>query len=343
MLARRRGGECERHGRHEEDERDPPSTPVWVWADPSPSGDRLSTGPPPRRGRCGDTRPSPPGRCAAPRRDRRAAAPCRSGAGTASGRSRAGSAAPHPPPLRRRRGAARGRTCGAARGSGARTAPSAIQLPQQGGVGRKRLQIDEQLGRIGRLHGAVPELLEASGPRLGRPAGSPGASMKSSAPARAASRGETRLEEVEELLGDDAPEAEGSEIGAEELDPTGAAGGLLELAEEQVSLLVRHGRVRPRRDRRPRGGCEAASARDARRIARGRRDRSCRPAAACISADCAALQGLEDAPLGVDGEPFVQPEVVRAGVRHQIAGPGVRELVGDHVHERICRRRGSKA
>ena len=48
----------------------------------------------------------------------------------------------------------------------------------------------------------------------------------------------------------------------------------------------------------------------------------------------APFQRLEDAALGVDGEPLVEPEVVGARVGDQVSRPGVRQLVGDDVDER---------
>ena len=36
-------------------------------------------------------------------------------------------------------------------------------------------------------------------------------------------------------------------------------------------------------------------------------------------------------PLGEDGEPLVEPEVLEVDVGHQVARPGVGDLVGDHV------------
>ena len=48
----------------------------------------------------------------------------------------------------------------------------------------------------------------------------------------------------------------------------------------------------------------------------------------------AAFDLLEDAPLGVDGESLVEPEIVRAEIRDEVPGPRVRKLVRDHVHER---------
>src|ERR1700737_5563416 len=48
----------------------------------------------------------------------------------------------------------------------------------------------------------------------------------------------------------------------------------------------------------------------------------------------AAVERLEDAAFGVAGEALVYPEIVRARVGDEVAGPGVRELVRDHVYER---------
>ena len=36
-------------------------------------------------------------------------------------------------------------------------------------------------------------------------------------------------------------------------------------------------------------------------------------------------------PLREHGEPLVQPEVLKVDVGHQVARPGVSNLVGDHV------------
>ncbi len=54
-----------------------------------------------------------------------------------------------------------------------------------------------------------------------------------------------------------------------------------------------------------------------------------------------AVQLLVDAALGPDREALVQPEVVDGGVRDQVAGPRVRELVRQHVDQRTvaCQQR----
>ena len=36
-------------------------------------------------------------------------------------------------------------------------------------------------------------------------------------------------------------------------------------------------------------------------------------------------------PLSENGEPLVQPEVLEVDIGHQVAGPGVGDLVGDHI------------
>ena len=46
-----------------------------------------------------------------------------------------------------------------------------------------------------------------------------------------------------------------------------------------------------------------------------------------------AVEGAEDLPLGPDGEAFVEPEVLHAGVGDQVAGPAVGQLVRHHIHQ----------
>jgi hypothetical protein len=42
-----------------------------------------------------------------------------------------------------------------------------------------------------------------------------------------------------------------------------------------------------------------------------------------------------DLPLNKDGESLVEPEMLKALVGHEVPGPGVRNLVGDHVSVRL--------
>ena len=44
-----------------------------------------------------------------------------------------------------------------------------------------------------------------------------------------------------------------------------------------------------------------------------------------------AVQGLEDPPLGPDGPALVEPEVFKVAVCDEVAGPGMCNLVGNHV------------
>ncbi len=51
-----------------------------------------------------------------------------------------------------------------------------------------------------------------------------------------------------------------------------------------------------------------------------------------------AVDRLHDAVLKVDGEAFVDPEVVPGAVGHQVARPGMRQLVGDQGDQRAVAR-----
>ena len=106
---------------------------------------------------------------------------------------------------------------------------------------------------------------------------------------------------------------------------------LLERAEEQRSPSRTAGAWRRRPDPGPRDRCEG-SRRDP-RDARSRRRGPARPSIASISAQLGPVDVLVDASLDVRREALVQPEIAPGGVGHEVAGPGMRELVGDERNE----------
>ena len=50
-------------------------------------------------------------------------------------------------------------------------------------------------------------------------------------------------------------------------------------------------------------------------------------------ADFSAINGLHDALLEIDREPFVQPKVIPCGVRDEVATPAVCQFVGHQGHQ----------
>ena len=44
-----------------------------------------------------------------------------------------------------------------------------------------------------------------------------------------------------------------------------------------------------------------------------------------------SMHPSQNLPLSEHGEPLVQPEVLEVDIGHQVAGPGVGDLVGDHI------------
>ena len=122
--------------------------------------------------------------------------------------------------------------------------PAGIQLAKLGHVGCSRLQHDEELGRVPRLGSAAAQRFEARGSRLWRIVGQPRSIDELQ---RAGARGETgklRLEELEEVVGGNALEAELSEVRPQEAVPRRPPGDLLQLAQKQVALFVRNTGVR---------------------------------------------------------------------------------------------------
>src|SRR5439155_14768726 len=117
-------------------------------------------------------------------------------------------------------------------------------LAQLRRIGRRRLEDDEQLGRVARLDLAAAELLETRGARLGRTLGHSRPVDVLQRPRLGGDSGKLRLEESEELIRGDALEPEPPEVGAQEDVPGRASRRLLQLAQKQVSLLVGNRRIR---------------------------------------------------------------------------------------------------
>src|SRR2546426_11277619 len=120
-----------------------------------------------------------------------------------------------------------------------RETPPGVELAQLRRVGRRRLENDEQLGRVARLDLAAAELIETRGARPRRIRGHSRPVDVLQRPRPGSDSGKLRLEELEELIRRDALEAEPAEVGAQEGVPGGAPHRLLQLAQQQVSLLVR--------------------------------------------------------------------------------------------------------
>ena len=125
-----------------------------------------------------------------------------------------------------------------------RQTPSGVELAQLRRIGRRRLEDDEQLGRVARLDLAAAELLETRGARLGRTLGHSRPVDVLQRPRLRGDSGKLRLEESEELIRGDALEPESPEVGAQEDVPGRASRRLLQLAQKQVSLLVGNRRIR---------------------------------------------------------------------------------------------------
>ena len=45
------------------------------------------------------------------------------------------------------------------------------------------------------------------------------------------------------------------------------------------------------------------------------------------------VDGLHDALLEIDGEAFIQPEIIPRGIRHEVAAPGMGQFVGHEGHQ----------
>jgi len=46
------------------------------------------------------------------------------------------------------------------------------------------------------------------------------------------------------------------------------------------------------------------------------------------------VEAADDLSLHKDGETLIEPEVLKVGIRHQIARPAVSNFVGDYVNQR---------
>ena len=56
-----------------------------------------------------------------------------------------------------------------------------------------------------------------------------------------------------------------------------------------------------------------------------------------------AIKRLHDAVFDIAGETLIQPRIAPTGVRHQVAGPAMRELMRDDIGERfIARNQGRR-
>ena len=214
-----------------------------------------------------------------------------------------------------------------------RETPPGVELAQLRRVGRGGLEDDEQLGRVARLDLAAAELIETWSARLRRIPGHSRTIDVLQRPRPGSDSGKLGLEELEELIRRDALEAEPAEVGAQEGVPGGAPHRLLQLAQQQVSLLVRDRGVGFVRIDPAQIGAQAGELR-AGREALQRYLKVVPPGRGVKLRRFAALERLEDPPLGIDGETLVEPEVVRVRVGDEIARPGVRSLVRDHAHQR---------
>src|SRR5262249_14950681 len=149
----------------------------------------------------------------------------------------------------------------------------------------------------------------------------------------------------DELLAGDRLECEPLQVFPQESIELRATYGLLEGSQKEVTLFVRNGGERLIRIHARQLSPKAAELRAVLEALHGLVQRAASERRV-QSARLAAFQRLENASLGENGEALVQREVFSRCIGNQIPGPGVRQLVRDHAHQRAISRqdgRGEKS